>query len=85
MHPAQEGVFHEAAAGECGKPAGFVYGQQMGVVKQYFEVLRGVWFDPGWAVPDKFLAQSDRFPSGGGDAVEGDFAAVQFLSPGLWG
>jgi hypothetical protein len=28
----------------------------MGVIKQDFEVLRGVWFDPGWTVPDKGLA-----------------------------
>ena len=48
--------FHEAAAGEGGQPAGFVDGQQMGVFKQDFEVLRGVWFDPGWTVPDKGLA-----------------------------
>jgi len=56
LHQAQEGVFHEAAAGEGGQPAGFVDGQQMGVFKQDFEVLRGVWFDPGWTVPDKGLA-----------------------------
>ena len=49
-------VFHEAAAGEGGEPAGFVDGQQMRVLKQDFEVLRAVWFDPGWAVPDKGLA-----------------------------
>jgi hypothetical protein len=53
LHQAQEGVFHEAAAGEGGQPAGFVDGQQMGVFKQDFEVLRGVGFDPGWTVPDK--------------------------------
>jgi len=40
LHQAQEGVFHEAAAGEGGQPAGFVDGQQMGVFKQDFEVLR---------------------------------------------
>ena len=57
----------------------------MGVFKQDFEVLRGVWFDPGWTVPDKALAQNDRFASGGGDAVEVDFAVVQFLFPGLRG
>jgi len=33
LHQAQEGVFHEAAAGEGGQPAGFVDGQQMGVFK----------------------------------------------------
>ena len=85
LHQAQEGVLHEAAAGEGGQPARFVDGQQMGVIKQDFEVLRSVWFDPGWTVPDKGLICSDRFASGGGDAVEGDFAAVQFLLPGLWG
>ena len=85
LHAAQEGVFHEAAAGEGGEPAGFVDGQQIGVFKQDFEVLRGVWFDPGWTVPDKGLAQSDRFASGGGYAVEGDFAVVQFLLPCFWG
>jgi hypothetical protein len=46
-------------------------------------VLRGVWFDPGRAVPDKGLAYSNRFASGGGVAIEGDFAVVQFLLPGL--
>ena len=56
MDQAQEGVFQEAAAGEGGEAAGFVDGQQMGVFKQDFEVLRGVWFDPGWTVPDKGLA-----------------------------
>ncbi len=56
LHQAQEGVFHEATAGEGGESAGFVDGQQMGVFKQDFEVLRGGWFDPGWAVPDKSLA-----------------------------
>ena len=55
LYQAQEGVFHEAAAGEGGQSAGFVDGQQMGVFKQHFEVLRGVWFDPGWTVPDKGL------------------------------
>lgn len=43
-------------ADESGQPAGFVDGQQMGVIEQDFEVLRGVWFDPGWTVPDKDLA-----------------------------
>ena len=85
MHQAQEGVFHEAAAGEGGQPAGFVDGQQMGVFKQDFEVLRGVWFDPGWTVPDKSLAYNERFASGGGDAVDGDFAVVQILLPSLRG
>ena len=83
--PGARGYFHEAAAGEGGQPAGFVDGQQMGVFKQDFEVLRGVRFDPGWTVPDKGLAESDRFASGGGDAVESEFAIVQFLLPGLWG
>ncbi len=85
LHQAQEGVFHKAAAGKGWQPAGFVDGQQMGVFKQDFEVLRGVRFDPGWTVPDQGLAQSDRFASGGGDAIEGDFAVVQFLLPALWG
>jgi len=56
LHQAQEGVFQEAASGEGGQPVGFVDGQQMGVFKQDFEVLRGVWFDPGRTVPDKRLA-----------------------------
>ena len=56
LYQAQEGVFKEAAAGEGGEPAGFVDGQQMGVIKQDFEVLRRVWFDPGGTVPDKGLA-----------------------------
>ena len=56
MHQAQEGVFHEAAAGEGGQPARFVDRQQMRVIKQDFEVLRGVCFEPGWTVPDKGLA-----------------------------
>jgi hypothetical protein len=44
LHQAQEGVFHEAAAGEGGQTARFVDGQQMGVIKQDFEVmvLRGL-------------------------------------------
>ena len=49
-------VFHEAAAGEGGQSAGFVDRQKMGVIKQNFEVLRGVWFNPGWTVPGKGLA-----------------------------
>jgi len=56
LHQAQEGVLHEAPAGESGQPAGFVDGQHMGVIKQDFEVLRRVWFDPGWTGPDKGLA-----------------------------
>ena len=44
LHQAQQGVFHEAAAGEGGEAAGFVDCQQMGVFKQNFEVLRGVRF-----------------------------------------
>jgi len=47
-------------------------------------MLRRVWFDPGWTVPNKSLAQSDRFASGGGDAVEGDLAVVQLLLPSFW-
>ena len=58
--------------------------QQMRIIKQDFEVLRRVWFDPGWTVPDKSMAYSDRFASGGGDAVQRDFAVVQSLLPGLW-
>ena len=83
LHQAEEGVFHEAAAGEGGQPAGFVDGQQLGVFKQDFEVLRAVWFVPGWTVSDKGLAESDRFASVGGDTVDGDFAVVQSLLPGL--
>ena len=56
LHQAQERVFHEAAAGQGGQPAGFVDGQQMRVFKEDFKVLRGVWFDPRWTVPDKGLA-----------------------------
>ena len=41
---------------ESGQPTGFVDGQQMGVFKQDFEVLRGVWFYPGWTVRNKGLA-----------------------------
>ena len=85
LHQTQQGVFHVAATGEGGQAAGFVDGQQMGVVKQDFEVLGRVWFDPGRTVPDKGLAGNERFVSGGGDAAEGDFAVVQFLLPGLWG
>src|SRR5580658_7002117 len=84
LHHAEEGVFHETSARKGGEPAGFVDGQQIGVFKQNFEVPRGVWFDPWWTVPDEGLAQSDRLASGGGDAVEGDVAVVQFLLPGLW-
>ncbi len=79
------GVFREAAAGESRQSAGLVDGQKMGVIKQYFEVLRRVRFDPGWTVPDKGLACNERFASGRGDAVDGDFAIVQFLLPGLCG
>jgi len=57
----------------------------MRVIKQDFEVLRSVRFDPGRAVPDKGLARSQRFASGGGHAVNGDFAVVQILLPCLWG
>jgi hypothetical protein len=56
LHQAQERVLHEAAAGDGGQPTGFVDGQKVGIFKQDFEVLRGVWFDPGWTVPDKSLA-----------------------------
>ena len=56
LHQPQEGVFHEAAAREGWQSARFVDGQQMRVIKQYFEVLRSVRFDPGWTVPDKGLA-----------------------------
>ena len=57
LHEAQQGVLQVAAAGEGGQlPAGFVDGQEMEVFKQDFEVLRGVWFDPGWTVPNKGLA-----------------------------
>ena len=42
--------------GSVGSPLGFVDGQQMLVIEQDFEVLRGVWLDPGGTVPDKGLA-----------------------------
>ena len=79
MHEAQERVFHEASTRKSGKPAGFVDGQNMGVFKQHFEVLRGVWFHPGWAVPDERLARRKRFASGGCVAIQGDFAVVQLF------
>ena len=56
MHQPQKGVFHKTAAGESGQSARFVDGQQMRVIKQDFEVLRSVWFDPRWTLPDKGLA-----------------------------
>lgn len=80
---AKERVVHESSAREGGQPTWFVDSQQMRVIKQDFEMLRRVWFDPGGAVPDQGLARSDQFASGGGNAVEGDLTAVQFLLPGL--
>lgn len=56
LHQAQEGIFQKAATGEGGQPARLVDGQQMGVIKQDFEVLGCVWFDPGGTVPHKGLA-----------------------------
>ncbi len=82
-HQAQEGVFQKAGAGQGGQPARFVDGQKMGVFKQDFEMLRDVWFHPGWTAPDDGLPGTDRFASGGGDPVESDFAVVQLLLPGL--
>ena len=55
LDKAQQCVFQEAAAGKCGKPAGFVDDQEMGVFKQDFEVPRGNWFDPAGSVPHKGL------------------------------
>ena len=40
LHQAQEGVFHETAAGEGGLPARFVDGQQMRVIKRLSEQFR---------------------------------------------
>ena len=85
LHQAQEGVFHEAAAGEGRQSARFVDGQQMGIIKQNLEVLRSVWLDPGWTVPDEGLACNQRFASGGRNSVEGDFAVIQILLPDLRG
>ena len=85
LHQAQERVFHEAAAGEGGKTAGFANGQQMRVIEQDFKVLGSVWFDPRWAIPDQGLACSEQFASGGSDAVDGDFTVAQILLPDLWG
>ena len=81
----QESVLHEAAAGERGEAAGFVDGEEVEVVVEDVEVLRGVGFVPGRAVPDEGLAGGEGFGAGGGDAVEGDFAVVEVLLPGLWG
>ena len=81
----QEGVLQESAAGEGGQAGGFVDGEEVGVVEEDVEVLRGVGFDPGWAVPDEGLAGCEGFGSGGGEGVEGDFAVVELLLPGLGG
>jgi hypothetical protein len=62
--------------GEGGQAAGLVDGQEVGVFKQDFEVPRGFRFEPGGTVPDEGLADGDRFAAGGGEAVEGYFAAV---------
>jgi hypothetical protein len=85
LHQTQKGVLQKTGAGEGGQAARFVDGQQIRVIKQNFEVLRDLWFDPGWTLPDKGLTGSDRLASGGDDAVESNFAVVQFLLPGLWG
>ena len=57
----------------------------MGVFEQDVEVLRRVRLELGWTVPNKGLAYSDRFASGGGDTVKGDLTVVQFLLPGFCG
>lgn len=56
LHEVQEDVFQEAASGEGGQAAGFVDGQEVGVVEEEFDVLKGVGFDPRRAVPDEGLA-----------------------------
>jgi len=73
---AQESFFEEAAAGEGGEAAGFVDGEEMGVVVENVEVLGSVWFAPGGTVPDEGLACGEGFTARGTNAVEGDFAVV---------
>ena len=70
--------------GRVGSPLGLFTANRWGSLKRNSK-RRGVWFDPGRTVPDKGLACSDRFGSGGGDAVEGDLAVVQILLPGFPG
>ena len=85
LDEAEEGIFHEAAAGEGGQAAGLIDGQQMGVFEEDFEVAGSVGFVPGGTVPDEGLAVGDCFGAGGGEAVEGDFAVVQLLLPDFGG
>jgi len=85
LDQAEESVFHESAAGKGGQTAGFVDDQQVRIVEQGFKALRSIWLDPRGTVPDNRLACRKRFASGGGDAVESDFAIVQFLLPSLLG
>lgn len=85
LDEAEEGIFHKAATGEGGQAAGLVNGEQVRVFPENFEVAGCVRFDPGWTVPDEGLSGDDGFGSGGGLAVKGDFAVVQFLLPGLGG
>lgn len=85
LHEAQEGVFHEAGAGEGGQAGGFADGEEVGVLPEDFEVLGGVGFCPGRAVPSEGLAGGEGFAAGGGEAVEGDFAVVEPVLPGLGG
>ena len=83
LYQVQERVLHEAAAGEGGQAARFVNRQEICIFPEDFKVLGGVWFDPGGAVPDEGLAESEQFASISGDPVEGDFTVVQFLLPAL--
>ena len=85
LDEAQEGVFKEAGAGEGGQAAGFVDGEEVGIFEEDVEVLGSVGLGPGGTVPDEGLAGDEGFAAGGGDAVEGDFAVVQVLLPGLGG
>ncbi len=85
LDEAQEGVLKEAAAGECGQAAGFVDGEEVGVVEEDGEVQRGVRFAPGGTVPDEGLAGGEGLGAGGGEAIEGDFAVGEVLLPGLGG
>ncbi len=85
LDEAEEGVVEEAAAGEGGQAAGFVDGEEVGVVEEDGEVQRGVGFEPGRAVPGEGLAGDEGLAAGGGEAVEGDFAVGEVLLPGLGG
>jgi hypothetical protein len=85
LHEAQQGVFEVASSGKSGETAGFIDGEEMGILQEDCEVSRGVGFDPGWAVPDEGLAGDEGFGAVGGEAVEGDLAVVQVLLPGFGG